>query len=625
MPTPRIVSAAGFFQAPGLTDTELPVTILNALPNDIVIVVQWGLSLASNNDGGVEVPAGWVSLFDDWDASGLDNTMMGRISSPDEASFTLRRTGTTELAWFAATFIIRGVSTGTTFLDDQDATTFSATNPWTLPAMTVTGDDRLVVHLAVALSSNSSGLFTVSVDGWGVADSASTAIGAGELAAIPIWAAFDANSPSAVAQFPAGATDVSGYAVSLAFIPAPVVAIPAAIVAPENLRLDCADTYELWITEADYMTRIDQVGWSRIAYEYVLDEISTATVTLPDNLGGLYCCADRGGVKDWEYGLLIERNGREVWSGPVRTIAREPDALRVTAADNLSRMTKLPSTWRTKNYPSVDSGVLFRNIVNIHTVDLGRAYSLQAPEVFTGVFLARKLSPADGEYAWTVLKELLDGSVDAWMRLNTLYVWRKDQGWVYADFLNPDMTDTLDGPYNSVFDFEYGTFTNESFVEKPLWSISGEADTNYVAVAAADNGEEGFRELFVAINEANIGVVGPLYHFDSEPLARPGSDDVLADSVYQRRADTVLAQRTNSPAVTTPGVLAPNAPVDVENLRPGSIWRLDIHDACYGQLLQAGRLKRVNVEVNATAKGIVEEIKPTLYPIGWSGANDVGP
>jgi hypothetical protein len=61
--------------------------------------------------------------------------------------------------------------------------------------------------------------------------------------------------------------------------------------------------------------------------------------------------------------------------------------------------------------------------------------------------------------------------------------------------------------------------------------------------------------------------------------------------------------------------------VSVQHLRPGSIWLLDIHDACYGQLLAASRVKRVDVKVSRSATSMTEVVSATLYPPGYTEAD----
>ena len=87
------------------------------------------------------------------------------------------------------------------------------------------------------------------------------------------------------------------------------------------------------------------------------------------------------------------------------------------------------------------------------------------------------------------------------------------------------------------------------------------------------------------------------------------------------RAQTINALRAIPPIVVEGGVLSENAPIDVDNLRPGSLWKMDVYDAGYGHLLTVGRLRRVNVSVSMSDSGLVEKVSATLYPPGWEGEN----
>ncbi len=68
------------------------------------------------------------------------------------------------------------------------------------------------------------------------------------------------------------------------------------------------------------------------------------------------------------------------------------------------------------------------------------------------------------------------------------------------------------------------------------------------------------------------------------------------------------------------GTLAEGAPVDIDNLRPGSIWLMDVFDACYGRLRVASRLKSVEVSVSINDGNVVETISPTMFPPGFEGS-----
>ena len=87
------------------------------------------------------------------------------------------------------------------------------------------------------------------------------------------------------------------------------------------MRLGCAEDYEVFITRNDFVTLepeiVDAVGWSKLEWGRVLDDISEASVTIPDRLGGVRCCVPYGGLVPWRFGLRIERDSQLVWDGPV--------------------------------------------------------------------------------------------------------------------------------------------------------------------------------------------------------------------------------------------------------------------------------------------------------------------
>ena len=68
---------------------------------------------------------------------------------------------------------------------------------------------------------------------------------------------------------------ITGYAVfGFALRPAPpVVSTRPATAATANLRLDCAESYEVFITSRDYTTVIDAVPYSSLSWQRILDDV----------------------------------------------------------------------------------------------------------------------------------------------------------------------------------------------------------------------------------------------------------------------------------------------------------------------------------------------------------------
>lgn len=58
--------------------------------------------------------------------------------------------------------------------------------------------------------------------------------------------------------------------------------------------------------------------WSKITWSRQRNEVSSASVTVAAEDGGIECCRSlAGGIKPWEYLLVILRDGHRVWDGPI--------------------------------------------------------------------------------------------------------------------------------------------------------------------------------------------------------------------------------------------------------------------------------------------------------------------
>lgn len=395
-----------------------------------------------------------------------------------------------------------------------------------------------------------------------------------------------------------------------------LIALPPSL-RSEVIRLGCADSYTVWVTDNDYATTIDEFRWSSISWERVLDDVSEARVVIPDELGGVQCVARLGGLEPWAYGILIERNDQEVWRGPVRNVQRQGNTIVISAADSLCRMQKrFAIRDLVVPYSNADAGLIFADILNIHARQAADRWVIDCPKFVVNVPVTRTLRPRQGKMAWDLLSELLDSAVDAYMMNGVLYVWEPNGGWQYKDQIKR----TVPGPYNDAFELVYGTFTEESFAARPNWALDGAGQGNFVLSATTDTGELGFRQFEVAEDVASQETYGVLDLPDPNPLEVP-EDQAPAETslALKARAASLLRLRSMAPVVMEGGSLSQHAPIDIDNLRPGALWVSDIYDSGFGQLLSVTRLRRVSVAVTLKDGGVDEVVSPTLYPPGWSG------
>lgn len=387
---------------------------------------------------------------------------------------------------------------------------------------------------------------------------------------------------------------------------------------PTDFTLGCAEEYTVLLTARDLETYAAEIRWSELSFSRVLDDISEAEVTIPDVFGGLRCNVELGGVvTPWRFGIRIERNGSEVWSGPITNVERPvrdgagSDYVTVTASDKMAWGLKR-TTPDFLSYEDADAGTVFKGVL-----DAGMApdnvHNLVCPEFATGYTMTREVVPLDFEYTFDILSELADSAVDYFMIGGELAVYDAvDFGWwVLRDGVRRRLAPT-DDPYGR---YIFGLFTDGAFVARPGYSIDGFAQTNNVYVPGADSGEAGFRRYWEA---SDIDLLdGLLTHVDVSSLYRPQTGGIITDdAVFQQRADSVLALG-NGPVISiTGGVLSQQAPVRMQDLLPGSIWAVDCASLGIAPLLNVHRLKRVDVSVSASNGGIVEEVSPSLIPIG---------
>lgn len=486
------------------------------------------------------------------------------------------------------------------------------------PAITITQDDS--IGLMTVIGAGALPVSPVFAAPW---------VGEGAHNMLALYGAFtgwwsvparDTDLPAALAKIavPVIQTDDSAgwyFYISTQVIPAaPAAAFAATTLDLSRLRLRCADDYRAYITEGDYETVVDSIPWTDISWSRALDESGTAVVTSPDRLGGVNCVSHLGGLRPWRHGLMVERNDIGVWRGPITQLRRVQGAIQVTANDVFARFAKRLATRDEEiEFSNVDAGVAFATIIASAQIS-GEMWGLTAPDILTLAPFSRIIRGADLEVAGDLLNDLAESAVDFYIANGVLYVHEFGSGWKYHDGFT---TNILDGPYNTRREFEYGMFTERTFTGTVLWSMNGLAQGNTVWVAGADNAEEGTRDVYSAVELSSVVQDGVLDLVASGNLHQPG-DVAVPAGVFQLQAASILAQRAHTPAVIEATPLAEGAPVDVDNLRPGSIWLLDIWDHGYGQLLQRARLKRVEVRVTKDQQGeISETVVPTLYPVGY--------
>ena len=153
--------------------------------------------------------------------------------------------------------------------------------------------------------------------------------------------------------------------------------------------------------------------WSQITWSRVRNDVSSATVTVPAEDGGIECCRSFGMLKPWEQLLVIYRNGARVWDGPVIGWSRPAikqggdGRLTIRALDRFAITYKrLCGADRTAKE---DPGSLFYNILNqanIGNLGFGPPYIYTLPS--SGSFVAKPANKVDAAIYVSRLERVYD-------------------------------------------------------------------------------------------------------------------------------------------------------------------------------------------------------------------------
>lgn len=646
MATPYIVDQANYSADPA---HSLGSYISVALPyhqaNDIIVLVcnyypspnpasvpaapsGWSAASSGTHSGADRINSDEAAIVWWWRRATDSSTPPPAIVRPDATGAT-----DSDSHLSATAFVVRGcVTFGDPFEGRANSGAWEGTaGEMSSPAFSSAHANALAILVA---TSAHYGLSKVSVNSLGFLDVSSkfSFTGAGAATAVmsrPIEIQSFPAAPCGWASNAPGGNSVPGTVFSLVAIPTidvgvgevPITSVPIAGEARDHsgeMILGCADEYEVFITGPDYETRIDAVRWSSLDWERVLDEPSTAHVSLPDQYGGASCCARFGGLKPWRYGLLIERNGQKIWSGPVTNLSRRAGVLNVTAADCFARFKRrLATRSESLRFVNNDAGQMFADICNTYARVETDQWIFNVPQVTTGISVTRNVVAREFSYAWNVIKDMLDSSIDAYVLAGRPVVFQPGYGWVFVDDLG--LQYYLAGDHTSGGELVYGLFSEEAFVEIPEWSIDGFQQANTGVVVGADSGQSGFRKYWTAAAPEYYLEDSVLDIVETATLYRPELETTSGgEGAFQRQVDSLVQLRAQAPAVIDSVSLSQAAPINVDHLRPGSIWRLDVWDACWGQLLQASRLKRVKGEASMNGDALAETINATLYPLGYT-------
>lgn len=346
-------------------------------------------------------------------------------------------------------------------------------------------------------------------------------------------------------------------------------------------KLGCDATYELLVTSRCGRATIAVLtDFTRLTWGRVLDDVSTAQVTLPGN-----CCDDIANVRSWGNELHIIRDGEEVWAGPIVTLPACRSGVTIVAWDVAGWLARRVIRDRTCFDP--DCGGVATDGPSIADKLVRDAFAPDDPCVLDflttitgGPAQERDYLAASG-YTLDALKDLARGALDFTTVGRRLILMPEGYALgrtalLTCDSFGDDVCATEDG--------------------------LGLATKAYVAGKLADN------------TTTVSGSSGGLDDFYGLVELLQTDDTVKTVAAAEKQAAGIVASRNPAPLLVQPpgtAALSPEAPVCISDLVPGVEVPVLIDCTCR-QVSQMMRLTKLDVTVDVDG----EQVSPLLVPAG---------
>lgn len=356
-------------------------------------------------------------------------------------------------------------------------------------------------------------------------------------------------------------------------------------------KIGVASEYEAWVVDSLTQDTLLRLPFSDISWERIRNGVSAGSVVIPPEEGGPTVCRVIGGLNAWSQMLVIERDGRRVWDGPIMGWAGG-ESLTINAVDRSVMLGKrFIQTNVTLNPPNDDIyGALVSPVLNIAgyftLTDVGLGISAMPYSVTKKPYFPPGETKFNilGKGKWrfntlTSLAALFDE-----LGSNAYFSWTQQNEvmHMYSAWLDPV---TGIEPYMSS-DFQRPTLNTATTIlptYEPAVTVNADGLMNWVYLGETGQGIIGFANpstgssitgyldssLYGAISDSEQAIV-PVYYWN-------GSAYVYWDPhQYPSPFPTVtLEDIPLHPSFTVPG-----DGIGFDDLIPGIVADVDFPDSC---------------------------------------------
>lgn len=344
----------------------------------------------------------------------------------------------------------------------------------------------------------------------------------------------------------------------------------------ERLQLGCPESYDVMIVDRAIATRIGRFPWSSIQWGRTQDDISKATITG----AGLECCGVASYIRPWRHAIVVYRNQKLVWAGPVLTV-RVGSEVSIGCGDLMAWLYKR-KIHDNASFVSVDLATIF-NAAITDAMSVDNVPGLFPTATITGIVGDREFVSAQAQKAIDVVQELARTGVDYTM--------------VGTDMVAGNFT---------INTAPIAVLTDKAFLSTPGVLLDGMSQGNAWEVGAGGGGASGFSTIgsYSLVNAAD----GVLEESTTE-------DKILDQATADRNAKSRWDLTHDTPISIEAISLSERAPTSIEALIPGAVVQMRLQRTCI-PVSDNYRLQSVDVAVNSGAEGLTEEVSITMQRLG---------
>lgn len=360
----------------------------------------------------------------------------------------------------------------------------------------------------------------------------------------------------------------------IAVVPPPVIDL-----VEEIARLGCPEDYVVYVCDRSGDVLLRELPFTGLTWDRRVDDVSSANIRMDLANIDADCCEAVEGLRRYGYEIRIDRDGRRVWTGPLIDKVFRGPTIELRADDKMHwpkrRIVRQEMSWPE---PGVDASEVF-NWVIAHAMQSDNVPGLFSAATATGIAVVRDIKVNPPEVAFEIIDEISRTAID----------W------------------TMVGPVLIAGSFVIPTPPTAYITEQAL-AVQPDIDelgSNFAGlVHVTGDPDQNLLGSYGGIDPV-VGLVESIFQEDS--INDQGSLTQNAKTRWELLSANLI------PDVTF--TLSQEAPLPISLAVPGAVLDVRLAETCV-TLIGRFRIKKVEVDVSVSDKGLDETVKVTCEAVG---------